>query len=432
MSDSGRDQLKVLYCSQYYPPEMGAPAARVSELSQHWVQHGTSVTVLTGFPNHPTGVVHPDYRSKLHRLWLSENVNGVRVERTWLWPLPNRRSWERILNYSSFCVSAVLRGLFLPRPDFIVATSPQLLVGLAGLCIAKLRSIQLILEVRDLWPESLAAVGVSSDKSLLHRTLARIAGLLYRHCDHLVVVTPAFKEYLASHWHVPPDKISIIMNGVDTELFSPKGDASAMRKELGLDDRFTVSFIGTMGNAHGLETMIEAAKRMQESRPDIAFLIVGEGADKQKIQELAVHAQLRNLTILPQQERARVPKFVAASDICLVLLRRSEVFETVIPTKMLEFMACGRSVILGVKGQAKRIVEDAQAGVCITPESEDELVAAIERLHADASLRDTLGQNGHGYIVREFSRESTAVQYLVLLQKLDAAAPVADSTVVAG
>jgi hypothetical protein len=188
--------VKILYVSQYFPPEMGAPAARAAELAQHWSQAGHDVSVLTGFPNHPTGVVPPQWRALLRRLTYQEKAYGVDVFRTWLWPLPNRKSHERMRNYASYCLSAALRGLTLPCPDVIIATSPQLLVGLAGWWIAFAREIPLDFEVRDLWPESLTAVGVGSEDSLLHHSLAAVARFLYKRADHIVVVTPAFKDRL--------------------------------------------------------------------------------------------------------------------------------------------------------------------------------------------------------------------------------------------
>ena len=167
--------MKILYVSQYFPPEMGAPAARAAELAQHWSQAGHDVSVLTGFPNHPTGVVPPEWRARLRRLVHRENIGGVNVFRTWLWPLPNRKAHERMRNYASFLFSAALRGLTLPRPDVLIATSPQLLVGLAGWWISFARQIPFVFEVRDLWPESLAAVGAGGDDSLLYHALGKVA-----------------------------------------------------------------------------------------------------------------------------------------------------------------------------------------------------------------------------------------------------------------
>src|SRR5271163_134765 len=177
--------MKILYVSQYFPPEMGAPAARAAELSRHWARSGHEVTVLTGFPNHPTGAVPPEYRRKFRHLIAHEQTGGVSVVRTWLLPFPNRKAHERILNYSSFCASAASTGLFLSRPDVVIATSPQLLVGLSGWWLARCKRVPFVFEVRDLWPESLAAVGVGEENSILHRALARIANFLYRHADHI-------------------------------------------------------------------------------------------------------------------------------------------------------------------------------------------------------------------------------------------------------
>ncbi len=253
--------VKILYVSQYFPPEMGAPAARAAELSRYWAQDGHDVTVLTGFPNHPTGTVPPEYRRKFRQLVAREEANGVRVVRTWLLPFPNRRTYERILNYSSFCLSAATTGLFAERPDVVIASSPQLLVGLSGWWLARCKGARFVFEVRDLWPESLTAVGVGNPDSAAYRLLARIAGFLYRNSDHIVVVTPAFKEYLIQHWHVAPEKISVVENGVEGEVFSPKTENS-LRAELGANGKFVASYIGTMGNAHGLQTLIEAAAKV--------------------------------------------------------------------------------------------------------------------------------------------------------------------------
>ena len=257
--------MKILYVSQYFPPEMGAPAARASELSLHWARMGHEVTVLTGFPNHPTGIVPDEWRSRLRRLHYTETIDGVQVVRTWLWPLPNRKAHERIRNYASFCLSAAISGLALPKPDVIIATSPQLLCALAGWWMAFWKRVPFVFEVRDLWPESLAAVGAGSEGSLLHRTLGAIAGFLYRRADRIVVVTPAFKDHLIRYWNVPAAKISIVENGVETGIFRCRPRAAEMRKRLNLEDRFLICYIGTMGNAHGLETLIAAAEELQTS-----------------------------------------------------------------------------------------------------------------------------------------------------------------------
>jgi glycosyltransferase involved in cell wall biosynthesis len=411
--------VKILYVSQYFPPEMGAPAARAPELAQHWTQAGHQVSVLTGFPNHPTGVVPPEWRARLRRLVYRENVGRVNVFRTWLWPLPNRKAHERMRNYVSFLFSAALRGLTLPRPDVIIATSPQLLVGLAGWWIAFARQIHFVFEVRDLWPESLAAVGVGGEDSLLYHALGAVAKFLYQRADLIVVVAPAFKSHLIEHWRVPADKIAVVENGVETDLFvaQPESIDQAVRQQLRAEGKFLVCYVGTMGNAHGLETLLDAASQLQHQSPDVLFLLVGEGAEKARIKALAQTRGLTNLNFLDQQPRERIPAFISASDACLVLLKKTDVFKTVIPTKMLEFMACARPVILGVDGQARKIMEEAGAGLVIEPENAGALVGAIQELAANPELRIMLGQKGREHILRHFSRSQTADKYVQILER---------------
>ena len=409
--------MKILYVSQYFPPEMGAPAARASELSRHWANMGHDVTVLTGFPNHPTGVVPREYAAKFRRLVVREKISAVNVVRTWLLPFPNRKAYERILNYSSFCLSAASTGLLVSRPDVVIASSPQLLVGLSGLWLARCKRVPFVFEVRDLWPESLAAVGAGDGDSMLHRTLAKIAGFLYRNCDRVVVVTPAFEDHLIKYWDLPRNKISVIENGVETDLFTPvlKTD---LRKRWDAEKKFVVSYIGTMGMAHGLETVITAAAKLRDTNPEILFLLVGEGAEKERIVALAKERSLNNLQFVDQQPREEIPAYIAASDACLVPLKKTDVFKTVIPTKMLEFMSCARPVILGVEGQARTILEEAGGGISIEPEDPQALADAICYLAANRDHARILGENGREYIVRKFSRRQTAEKYIRMLKRL--------------
>jgi colanic acid biosynthesis glycosyl transferase WcaI len=410
--------VKILYISQYFPPEMGAPAARASELAQHWVKDGHDVTVLTGFPNHPTGAVPAEYRSQFRRLVTRRMWNGAKLIRTWLLPFPNRKPYERMLNYSSFCVSSALTGLFVSKPDVLIASSPQLLVALSGWWLAAIKRVPFVFEVRDLWPESLAAVGVGGGNSLLNRVLGVIAGFLYRRSTCIVVVTDAFKTYLIANWNVPAEKIFVVENGVETEMFSPQADSAEKKKELGAEGKFLVCYTGTMGLAHGLETLIEAATILQKENPRVQFLLVGEGADKERIVSLAQSRSLKNMTFLGQQPRESVPRFISASDACLVMLKKAELFKTVIPTKMLEFMSCARPVILAVEGQAREIVDAAQAGIFVEPGNVRHLVDVIQQLAADQILCTTLGKNGRSYIVSKFSRQHMARLYLDILGKL--------------
>ncbi len=415
--------MKILYVSQYFPPEMGAPAARAAELSRHWVQMGHDATVLTGFPNHPTGIVPPEWRWRLRRLCYTETVDGVHVARTWLWPLPNRKAHERMRSYTSFFLSSALRGLNLAKPDVVIGTSPQLLVALSAWWLARQKRVPFVFEVRDLWPESLAAVGAGGEGTLLHRALGAIAGFLYRRADRIVVVTPAFKDHLIHHWHVPAKKISIVENGVETDVFRPDPAVAATgfelaRRGIETDGRFLVCYIGTLGMAHGLETLIAAAEELQTALPTCLFLLIGEGAEKQRIMELSSARGLTNVKFLGEQPRHRIPALVSAADACLVMLKKTELFKTVIPTKLLEYMACERPVIVAVDGQARKLVEDARAGVFVPPEDSHALAQTICALALNPDERRHMGFNGRQYILANLSRERTAEDYIAVLNQL--------------
>jgi glycosyltransferase involved in cell wall biosynthesis len=302
----------------------------------------------------------------------------------------------------------------LRSPDVVIGTSPQLLVALAGWWLARWKRVPFVFEVRDLWPESLAAVGAGAKGSALHRTLGRIAGFLYRRSDHIVVVTPAFKVHLIQHWKVPAQKISIVENGVETDLFCP----CAAEKASGTADRFVICYIGTMGMAHGLETLIAAAAQLRDTLPKALFLLIGEGAEKQRIIDLAAARGLTNIRILDQQPRARIPAYIAGTDVCLVMLKKTELFKTVIPTKLLEYMACEKPVIVAVDGQARQVVAEAGAGMFVEPEDSNALAEAVHVLAADPERRRRMGITGRQYIVSRLSRQQTAQTYIRVLENL--------------
>lgn len=280
-------------------------------------------------------------------------------------------------------------------------------MGLAGWLIARLSGAKFVFEVRDLWPESLIGTGVSDHSSILYRSLLNISTTLYKHADHIVAVTPAFKKHIASEFGVSPEKISVVPNGVDVEWFEEAWRSYVPRRR----ERFVAAFIGTIGNAHGVETILHAAEMLREEHPDIVFRIVGEGAERPRIQAMIEHGDLPNVELLPQQPRASVPRLIWDSDVCLVLLKGAEIFRTVIPTKMLEFMAAGRPVILGVEGQALEILREAKAGVAIPPEDAEALASAVLALKERPEWRAQLGENGKHYIGREMSRRGTAAEY---------------------
>jgi colanic acid biosynthesis glycosyl transferase WcaI len=397
---------------------MGAPAARVFELARHWVRWGHRVTVLTGFPNHPTGKIPDEYRRKFRLLTCREKIAGVQVIRTWLYPAPNRFPLERILNYTSFFASACIRGSVLSRPDVVIGTSPQLLSGLCGWWLSRLYRCPFVFEVRDLWPESLLASGIGRSGSTFIRTLDFISGFLYRHSEKIVVVTDAFKDNLIRKRGIPPAAIEVITNGVEPDVFYPDLDRDSTRTKLGLEGKYVVSYIGTIGMAHGLEALLNAAQRIQKITDEVVFLLVGEGAERARLQSLCNDMGLTNVRFTGQQPRDRIPALIAASDACLVLLRNSELFKTVLPSKMFEFFSGARPVILGVDGEARRVLERAEAGISVKPEDPDSLAEAVLYLYKRPDLRARYGENARRFVLQEYSRDRKAADYIEVLKSL--------------
>ena len=409
--------MRILYLTQYFTPEMGAPSVRVHELSRQWVELRHEVTVLTGFPNHPTGRVYPGYRARIWQLVSVEHIDGIRVVRTWLWPRPNRRAWERIVVAASFMVSACITGMVLPRFDVVIATSPQFLVGVSGWWRKLTRGTPLVFEVRDLWPESIVGVGMSDEDSLFVRSLDRVARFLYRHSDRVVVVNDAMRAYLERERHVPAGKLDVVPPGVDTATFVPVEDAASVRSRWGTEGRFAVSYVGTHGLAHDLEVVLDAADTLRERAPDVLFLLVGEGAEKARLVQVAEGRNLANVRFLPQQPLSEVPGILAASDVCLATLRPSPVFATAIPTKLLEYMACSKPIVSNVPGEAARLLAESGAGRTVPPGDPAALADAVLALRGDPAARAEMGRRGVEYVRLHRTWARQAERYLGVLDR---------------
>lgn len=415
--------MRILYISQYYPPEACAPAARVDAFTRAWAREGADVRVLTGFPNHPEGILHPEYRKVWRHGFAREQREKVKVYRTWLYPSANRKLWRRGFNFTSFAISAAVAGPFVaPRNGVIIATSPQILVGVSGWGVGSLRFLPWVFEVRDLWPESLVGVGQAAADSVLYRGVGRVANFLYRHATHIVVDGEWKRRHLIHHG-VEAKKISVIPNGIEEDfcLDPNSGQARAarleLRKALGFRDEFVLLYAGTFGMAHGLQTVLRAAERLKE-RSDIRFLFMGAGAEREQLLQLIQAMRLSNVQLLEKQPRERIPAFLAAVDACLVPLRNQEVFKSAIPSKMFEAMAAGRPAILGVEGEAKEILLASQAGLAIRPEDPEAMTAAILKLRNDPALCQALGQSGRRAVLDKYLRRTQAARYLSLLNEL--------------
>ena len=403
--------MKILFLSQYYPPESNAPANRVSSLARYWASWGDEVTVLTGYPHHPEGRVYPGYRANRPR-W--EDDQAVRVLRVPIYATPNKGILKRSATYASFCLSAASLGALLSgRPDVVIATSPQFLCAVAGAWQALLKRRPFVMEVRDLWPESIVAVGALSARHPVVRGLTVVEETLYRRADRIVVVTPAFRRALMARG-VPDAKLRVIPNGVDTELFRPAEEVEPNP----YPGRFVVAFAGTVGMAHGLGTLLEAATWLREDRPEVLFVVAGEGAERAGLEERARKEGIDNVTFLGRIPRAEVPALLRRADLNLVMLRDTPLFRTVIPSKIFESMGCARPILIGVDGQAREIVEEAGGGVFFRPGDAEDLAACIRELAQSPERLEAMGRSGRAYALEHYTRESLARRYRDLLSEL--------------
>ena len=410
--------MRILFFSHYFPPEGNAPASRTYAHCRRWVAAGHEVTVVTSAPNHPRGVLYPGYRNRLRHL---EDWDGIRVVRVMTFLAANAGTWRRSLNYVSYMVSAVVFGCLERRADVVVATSPQFLCGWAGVLVSKLRRSPFILEIRDLWPESIAAVGAIRSRIVIG-LLAKLELAMYRSARRIVTVGEGYRQRLLERG-ADGRRVSVVMNGVDDELFSPRDRDERLAERVGLAGRFVVAYCGVIGMAHGLEVVLRAASdlRAKPGGRRIAFLLVGDGACYDDLRELSERDGLDNVVFTGNVAKACVPGLIALSDVCLVHLRASDTFTSVMPSKIFEAAAMAKPVILGVRGFAAEFVAKAGCGLCIEPENERELVEAVLRLSADSALCERLGQAGRDYVTGHFSRDELARDYLDVIQQTVAA-----------
>lgn len=407
--------MRILFFSHYFKPEINAPASRTYENARRWISQGHEVTVVTCAPNCPDGVVYQGYSNKL---WNQEVQDGIRVVRVWTFIAANEGTIKRTLNYLSYMVSASIASLFLKKPDILIATSPQFFCGWAGVIASWIKRTPFVLEIRDVWPEGITAAGGLQKAGLAVQYIEKLAMAMYRAADHIVTVGEGYKEKLVAKG-VPAEKISIITNGVDPELFSPRPVSSDLRERYGLGGRFVVSYIGTIGMACALDIVLRAARKLKEEEDArIVFLLVGDGATRKQLEATARQKGLDNVVFTGRLEKALMPDCLAVSDVCLVHLRRTPLYETVFPSKMFEAAAMAVPIILGVKGFAAKLISDSGAGLCIEPEDENELVNAIYTLLESPDLRKQLGRSGRDRILRDFNRDALADEYIEVLNRV--------------
>lgn len=397
--------MRILYLSQYFPPEVGATQTRAYEIARGLVRAGHHVTMLTEVPNHPSGIIPPEYHGKLYE---RADLDGIEVIRVWVKTSPTKTFRSRMAFYLSYMVSAVLSGLFLARGhyDVVYATSPPLFVGGAGLILSLLRHIPLVFEVRDLWPESAVALGELSNRRVI-ALAERLEEVCYRHARHIVVVTQGIRDRLLARG-IQSEKLHLVPNGTNTDMFYNRSDeAISLRAELGLTDRFIAIYAGIHGIAQGLETLVEAA-RLLGDEPDMHFLFVGEGPVKSEVIALAQMYQLDNVTFHSEVPREQMPILLSAADVALVPLRNLALFRGARPSKMFDAWACQTPTLISVDGEARRILEEVGAGVFVEPENPRALAEALLWLKDRPEERRQMGLAGRQAALERYSLQAAA------------------------
>lgn len=403
--------MRVLLLSQWYVPE---PDVRVQALAQDLVARGHQVTSITGFPNYPQGRIYPGYRQRL-RKW--ERIDGVRVLRLPLYPNHSRSAAKRSMNYVSFAVSACLLGPVLCGPaDVMWVYHPPLTAGIPAWWIGLLRRVPFVFNIHDMWPEALSATGMMRNATV-QRGLDRFADWVYRRASALTVVTPGFKANLIAKG-VPADKIHIIPNWADEDVYRPVPRNPALADTVGMQGRFNVVYAGNMGLAQGLDTVLSAAEMLQ-AIPRIQFVFIGDGVDRERLQKKAEDMGLANVRFIGQQPADRMAEFLALADVLYLQLKDEPLFQMWIPSKIYSYMACAKPILAGVAGDTADTIREAGAGIVCPPQSAAELAQAVQRLCEMSPVeREGMGQSGYREFLAHYTRRVLVGRYESLLRDI--------------
>lgn len=404
--------MNILFLTQYFPPEVGAPQNRIFEFAKRLKNNGHNITVLTAMPNYPKGEIYEGYKDKRY---MEEDMEGIRVIRTWIYATKSQSFVKRLLNYFSFTASSVFQGLrHLDKSiDVVIVESPPLFLGWSGYRISKRLKAKYVFNVSDLWPESAVKLGVLHNK-LFIKLSVWLEEFSYKKADIVTGQTRGIVDNISSRGF--KDKTYLITNGVDLALFGKDKASNEFVKEYGLEGKFIAGYAGIHGLAQGLETVMKAADILRNHR-DIMFAFIGDGPEKPKLIKMKEDLNLENVVFLPVQPKKAMPGVVANFGCALVPLKKLDLFKGALPSKMFETLASSVPIVLSVEGEAKELIENANAGICVEPENEKEIAAAVLRLYEDRALRDRLGDNGRAYIEEHFDRAKITRKFEETLKK---------------
>lgn len=397
----------ILFLTHYFPPEVNAPANRTFEHAIRWVKNDIDVTIITNYPNHPHGKLYTGYQNK----WFStEYIQGIKVVRVKTFLTPNAGKIRRSINFLVYMVMSIWASFYIKSVNVIIATSPQFFCGIAGALISRIKCKPFILEIRDLWPDSITAVNAVR-KNILIKILIRIEKWMYFSSSKIITLTDAFKVHIVGYGYYE-HQVKTVTNGIDFHRMSiEKSGLDLFDKR----DRFILSYIGTFGLAHKLEIILRTAELLK-TQQDIHFLLIGDGADRKHLETVKRNMSIDNVTILTLQPKDKIPYFLEMSDAGLIMLKNNALFKTVIPSKMFEYMAKKKPIIVSVpKGEATGIAQKYNCGLVVQPENPAELKRAILKLYHDPDLKATLGEKGYSAVYQFFNRDSLARKMLEII-----------------
>lgn len=346
-------------------------------------------------------------------------MEGIKVIRVWTYIAPNSGTSKRIINYLSYMISSIVAGIFIRKIDLVISTSPQFFCGWAGLILSKLKFKRNILEIRDIWPDSIIAVGAMKKSPLIHM-IKWLEMKMYKYSTKIVTVGEGYKRELIQKG-VDPSKISVVSNSVDSKTFYPRPPSpDILQNNPECKNKFICSYIGTIGMASGLDVVLKASEKLQKlpEPSNIHFLLIGSGAILDDLKSKASNRHLKNISFLGLQPKHSIPDYIAISDIILVHLKKQDLFKTVLPSKMIEAFAMSKPILLGVEGFAKELLEKAQAGVSMEPENEDELIQQLKNLKDQPENLITFGKNGLNYVEHHFKLKDLAHGYLDIIEAM--------------
>jgi lipopolysaccharide/colanic/teichoic acid biosynthesis glycosyltransferase/glycosyltransferase involved in cell wall biosynthesis len=386
--------VKILFVTQWFEPE---PSFKGLLYIRELVARGNDVQVLTGFPNYPGGKVYPGYRI---RPWMREQMEGIQILRVALYPSHNKSGHLRALNYLSFAFStAVIGSLLIRKPDVMYVYHPPITVGFAASVIGFFRRTPFVIDVQDLWPDTVAASGMLSNSAVLS-TLDKVCSFVYSRARHITVLSPGVKQALVNRG-VPPDKIDVIYNWCDEKAMRPKGEPAT---RLGRADRFSILFAGVMGFAQDIDSVLSAAQICQTTTPEAEFLFMGAGVDRPRLERMAEGMRLENVKFLPPRPMHAMGDVFAGVDALVVHLKDDPLFRITIPSKTQAYLASGKPILMAVRGDAADLVKQSQSGVICEPSNPKSIAEAVNHLaSAGPELLSRMGNNGRAFYDKELS-----------------------------